>query len=425
MPQVLMIAYHYPPLVGSSGIQRTLRFSQDLPSFGWQPAVLSAHSRAYEKTSNDLLSDIPSGTAVTRAFALDARRHLSLFNRYPGWIARPDRWLSWLLGAIPAGLNIIQRQKPDVIWSTYPIPTAHLIGYWLSRLSGLPWVADFRDPMAHAGYPADPATWQSYLKVEQKVFAQASRMVFTTPGAAKLYKNRYPAQANRIQVIENGYDESSFAPLTTQPQTLNPGKLTLLHSGIVYPEWRNPQALFIALRQLIDGGQANANNLRIRFRAPEHTNFLTQLVASHGLDDVVQVMPPMGYQAALAEMCAADGLLVLQSDDCNDQIPAKVYEYIRAHRPVLGLCGTGSDTANVLQRAGVVHLAPLASSQLIQPIMHSFVNAMQADTSPINNATFVESFSRRSKAEELATLLDTVRQEPHAHSPIAHQDKTQ
>lgn len=419
MQKVLMIAYHYPPLAGSSGIQRTLRFSQDLPSLGWQPAVLSTHPRTYEKTSNDLLQDIPAGTDVTRAFALDARRHLSLFNRYPGWIARPDRWLSWLLGAVPTGLQMIRRHRPDVIWSTYPIPTAHLIGYWLSRLSGLPWVADFRDPMAHVGYPADPATWRSYLAVEQKVFAQASRMVFTTPGAARLYQNRYPGEASRIQVIENGFDESSFTPLASQPApgALNPGKVTLLHSGIVYPEWRNPQALFAALRQLIDTQSIDAAHIRLRFRAPEHSDFLATLNATYGLGDVVQILPPIGYQAALTEMCTADGLLALQSTDCNDQIPAKVYEYIRAGKPVLGLCGAGSDTEGVLQRAGMRHLAPLESTELVSLALSHFVTSVQNGTSPTCNAKFVESFSRSSKARELAQLLDQVRREHLTQHP--------
>ena len=423
MKKLLMVAYHYPPLAGSSGIQRTLRFNQDLPLLGWQPAVLSAHPRAYEKTSSDLLQDIPAGTDVARAFALDARRHLSLFNRYPGWIARPDRWLSWLLGAVPAGLQMIRRHRPDVIWSTYPIPTAHLIGYWLSRLSGLPWVADFRDPMAHVGYPADPATWRSYLAVEQKVFAQASRMVFTTPGAARLYQNRYPTQANRIQVIENGFDESSFAPQAGQPApsgapaALNPGKVTLLHSGIVYPEWRNPQALFAALRQLIDAQGIHAATVRLRFRAPEHSDFLAALTATFGLGHVVQILPPIGYQAALTEMCAADGLLVMQSADCNDQIPAKVYEYIRAGKPVLGLCGAGSDTEGVLLRAGIRHLAPLESTELVGLALNNFVTTMQNGTSPTCNTKFVESFSRFSKARELAKLLAEVRHEHLAHHP--------
>ena len=81
MKKVLMIAYHFPPLAGSSGIQRTLRF----------PLVLTADPRAYERTSDDLLDEVPSGLVVERAFALDTARQLSVRGRYLGWLARPDR----------------------------------------------------------------------------------------------------------------------------------------------------------------------------------------------------------------------------------------------------------------------------------------------------------------------------------------------
>ena len=151
----------------------------------------SAHARAFERVSEYLLNDIPAGVDVQRAFAHDASRHLSVFKRCPGWFDRPDRWLSWLFDALVTGFRMIRQHRPNIIWSTYPIATAHLIGCWLSRLSGIPWVADFRDPMAHVGYPSDKATWDSYLSVERKVFAQASRLVFTTPGSARLYAQRY------------------------------------------------------------------------------------------------------------------------------------------------------------------------------------------------------------------------------------------
>ncbi len=77
MKRVLMVCYHFPPLAGSSGIQRSLRFVQHLPESGWQPLVLSAHPRAYERTSDDLQDEVPAGTVVRRAFALDTARHLS------------------------------------------------------------------------------------------------------------------------------------------------------------------------------------------------------------------------------------------------------------------------------------------------------------------------------------------------------------
>src|SRR6185437_16439740 len=149
----LMVAYHFPPLAGSSGIQRTLRFVQQLPEFGWEPVVLTTTIRAYERTSTDLDTEVPGDIVVERAFALDARRQLSIAGRYPAWLARPDRWMTWRFAGVHAGMRLIRRLRPEAIWSTYPIATAHMIGASLARRSGLPWIADFRDPMAQEGYP--------------------------------------------------------------------------------------------------------------------------------------------------------------------------------------------------------------------------------------------------------------------------------
>jgi len=109
--RLLMIAFHFPPLAGSSGIQRTLRFARHLSRFGWQPLILTAHPRAYEHLSDDLVKDVSDDCVVERAFALDSARHLSMRGRYPAFAARPDRWISWWLGAIPKGLAMIRRYR--------------------------------------------------------------------------------------------------------------------------------------------------------------------------------------------------------------------------------------------------------------------------------------------------------------------------
>src|SRR3990170_1185865 len=147
MRNILMIAYHYPPYPSGSGIHRTLKFSQYLPEHDWKPVMLTPNPRAYFESRNDRIPEIPPTVSVTRAFALDAARHLSFRGSYFRFTALPDRWASWWLGAVPAGLRLIRAHRPDIIWSTYPIATAHLIGLTLHRLSGIPWVADFRDPM--------------------------------------------------------------------------------------------------------------------------------------------------------------------------------------------------------------------------------------------------------------------------------------
>lgn len=199
-----MVAFHCPPQVGSSGVQRTLRFVQHLPALGWQPLVLTASSLAYAMTDDNLLEAVPAGTVTRRAFALDTARHLQLAGRYWDALAQPDRWISWKWDAIR------REFKPDLIWPTYPIATAHVIGAELQRRTGLPWVADFRDPMAQDGYPMDPRTWQAYERIEVLAAQQARWCVFTTPGAARMYQQRYLWATQRMVVLENGYDEDSF-----------------------------------------------------------------------------------------------------------------------------------------------------------------------------------------------------------------------
>ncbi|MCU0257137.1 MAG: hypothetical protein MUF60_10355, partial [Vicinamibacterales bacterium] len=89
MKRVLCIAYHFPPVRVSSGIQRTLKFATHLREQGWEPMILTVHPRAYEVTSPDQLAEIPPGMVVSRAFALDAGRHLAVAGRYPQWLALP------------------------------------------------------------------------------------------------------------------------------------------------------------------------------------------------------------------------------------------------------------------------------------------------------------------------------------------------
>jgi glycosyltransferase involved in cell wall biosynthesis len=400
-----MVAYHFPPLAGSSGIQRTLRFVQHLPQFGWEAVVLSASPRAYERVSDDLVPEIPPGTVVRRAFALDTARHLAIGGRYPGALARPDRWQTWRLGAAREGRRMLRELRPDALWSTYPIATAHLIGADLQACSGLPWVADFRDPMAQEGYPADPATWRQFQRIEQTALRQARYAVFTTPGAARTYRQRYPQWADKVRTIENGYDEESFPPLAA-PRHREPGPRVLLHSGIVYPSERDPTALFDALARLRQDGLAHPGMLQLRFRAAVHDELIIALATQRGVADFIEVAPAIPYRAALAEMQQVDALLVLQAANCNDQIPAKLYEYLRAGRPIIALTDPAGDTASVLQAAGVDTIANLSEAAAIAELFRRVLPALQVDAAPVASPDSVRAASRRERAHDLANLLD-------------------
>ncbi len=422
MKRVLMVAYHFPPLAGSSGIQRTLRFVQHLPSFGWQPLVLTCHPRAYPRLSDDLQSTIPPDTIVRRAFAIDTAKHLSVGGRYLQALARPDRWISWKPAAVREGLKMIEQFNPDVIWSTYPIATAHLIGAELAKRTGLPWVADFRDPMAQEGYPADPKTWQHFQAIEGVAMQRAAINLFTTPGAARRYRDRYPEARNRIEILENGFDEDSFASIEHHPQARGPlhsGLITILHSGIVYPSERDPTRFFEALGQLKAVHSQRFDKLKIRFRASENEETLQRLTSIHALEDIIEICPPIGYQSALAEMKRADALLVLQGANCSEQVPAKVYEYLRAKRPILCLSSEGSDTEDVLRKAGVTAFAPLDSLDQIIKILPGFLASVRDNSASLPDPTRLSSASRKGRSMVLASLMNTICSTLGAASPAA------
>ena len=414
-PRVLMVAYHYPPCVGSSGIQRALTFSRYLPECGWDPIVLTAHPRAYEQSGKDQLKDIPAGVPVHRAFALDASRHLAVKGRYLGLTAIPDRWITWALGAIPAGVRLVRRHRPKAIWSTYPIATAHLIGYWLHRLTGLPWIADFRDSMTEEGYPSDPRQFRAFRKIERRAMERAAKVVFTTPGAVRMYQERYPeAPRDKFVVLPNGYDEAPFAEAERDLPPRPAGRpLTLVHSGILYPSERDPRPFFDALAELKRTGVVDAKSLRIVLRATGHDEVHAPEIKKRGIEDLVALEPQVPYREALREMLTADGLLLFQASNCNHQVPAKVYEYFRARRPVLSLTDAHGDTASVLRDAGIDTILPLDDAPAIARGLTAFLAQARDRTAPLVRAGEVERYSRRGRTGELAGLLGFVR--PAAH----------
>jgi hypothetical protein len=409
--RVLMVAFHFPPMNVSSGIQRTLRFAQYLPEFNWEPLILTAHPRAYSGVSPASLSEVPPHLKVRRAFALDAARHLSLRGTYPQWLALPDRWWSWWLGAVPAGLSLIRKLNPDVLWSTYPIATAHLIAYTLHRLTGIRWVADFRDPMVEPGYPPNPLEHRAFEWIECRTFKRCERAVFASPGALRLCMERYPDMVrSRLTIIENGYDESSFTEAEQAAVAARTGRrpLVLVHSGTIYPSERDPRPFFAALSELCGNGSIKRGELRVVLRATGADDYLRGLIAHYGIEGIVALEPTLPYRAALAEMIAADGLLVLQAANCNNQVPAKLYEYLRARRPILALTDPTGDTAAVLSRAGIDTVARLDSQEEISRLLVRFLELLRLQRAPVAGEATVLAASRRSRTIELARVLDAV-----------------
>lgn len=416
--RALLVAFHFPPIKASSGLERTLALTRHLPGYGWEPLVLTASPSAYPAVSDERMGQIPEQTIVRRSFALDATRHLAIGGRYPRWFVLPDRWQTWMLGAIPAGLAMIRRYRPQVIWSTYPIASAHWIGHALHRLSGVPWVADFRDPMAEqdsrtgALTPAWPALRRTMIAAERRAGQHASALTFCTQGALQICVDRYPdINATGWRVIPNGFDESAFAAAAQSPggPHARDESIVLLHSGTIYPSPdRDPSHFFRALRRVLDQRPTGARALKVVLRSSGVEFHYRELLNTLSLSEHVVFAPALPYETALQEMMNADGLIIFQGYTSNPAIPAKLYEYFRARRPILALADGDGETARLLRQESVGVVAPLENEDLITQALSEFLRDIEAGESSLMTPQRIARFERAQAVAQFAALFDEV-----------------
>lgn len=402
---MFLIAYHFPPVAVSSGVHRIVSLANALKQHDWEVTILSASERTYERTDNATLKDVEPGIRVIRALAFDTAKQLSIKGKYLQWMALPDNLQSWIIFAVIRGLVHIVKYRPNLIISTYPIASAHLIAIILNRLTGIPWIADFRDPMAQPGYPLDPVKWKVFDWIEKTAARRATQLVFATPGALEEYKTRYPEVDDwKWLLVTNGYNEKQYTGLVPKP--IKDGKLRVVHSGLIYIHERNPRQLFEAISRLKADAHISRDNFELILRASGHENTYSTWLKELDIEDIVKLMPPIPYREALQEMFDADGLLLLQGAGCNQQIPAKAYEYLRSQKPVLALTDETGDTARLLMENNVADIAPLDSVPSIYMTTLQFIEKMEKNTSSVEETSDISRYARENIS---ANWVDRIR----------------
>ena len=417
MGNVLIIAYHFPPQAGSSGLLRSLKYCRYLPQFGWRPAVLTPHPRAYEKIDEKSLNSIPKGVPVIRSFAMDTKKHMGIGGRYLRYMALPDRWVSWVFGGVPTGLRAVRERKIDVLYSTFPIMSAAVIGLWLQRFTGLPWVLDLRDPMGQDDCGNDRLVRGVWNKVERACMRRVSRVIFTAESTRRIYLERYPEflKPEMCVLISNGYDEADFRHLELSAIGPVPAgrRIRLVHSGLIYPVERDPRPMFSAVGRLKKMGRLSADRVQIVFRAPGSEDLYRRLLTERDIEDLITLEPHMPYRQALQECAEADGLLLFQAADCDMQIPAKAYEYLRIGKPILALTTHAGDTATLLREVGGATIVNIASEDEIYEGLSSFIDALRVGTHPVPDKEKIQRYTREGQAGQLARVLDDLKNAGH------------
>jgi hypothetical protein len=395
--KILLMAFEMPP-ARSAGVQRPYRFAEYLAEMGAEPYVLTACEDIYQRFDHELQISPLLQDRIFRSKASDASKIFSLFGRSPAFAALPDRYWPWYFSAVALGLQLIREHDIDLIWSTYPVLTSHLIGRSLSKKTGKLWVADFRDPLQCHYNPAYQHFNGLMRHIERKVVAQASAVVTTSQAAAGLYRSLYPAEPPaKFQVIENG-----FVPLDLPPAT-TPDKFTLLYSGALYGNGRDISGIFRAIAELQQQGLISADNFVLKFRGSGKPEQFAATLVQFGISALVEFLPAVPFMQAQAEMMQCSANLLIQDQIFNYQIPGKLYDYIQSGKPLLAICPPDSATAQACQ------LMPNAVQAWLQAELTEALRRLLTEPpKPGLNQAQALPFSRRQRTAELLALCEKV-----------------
>ncbi len=410
---LLVVAFHYPPDNSSTGVLRTLKFTRYLLEHGWRSHVLTVTPEHYRNQDEALLAEVPEAVTVTRVPFTDVRRRFSIAGRYPGFIAQPDPFWPWIPPALRAARELLARHPVRALFSTYPVPSAHLIGRALARRTGLPWIADFRDPWAGGG-----AGWQGHIDAffERRVVRTARLVLANTEAARRDFLARYPdLPQERFVTLPNGYDESDFADL--RPVVRDEQRFTIAYAGTVDPYNRDPRPVLRALGRLVRAGRIPKDPLRLLFLgvgSQAREPWLQKTLEEEGLMGVTEIVEArIPYAQALARLASSDLLLVLnqprtgEADFWRLMVPAKVYEFLRLGRPMLVLVGEGA-VVETLAALGVEGACDPADEAAIEARIEAVWAAWRRGERETQPPPGLAAYERRALSARLAQLLDAV-----------------
>ena len=441
MKRVLVVTYYWPPS-GGSGVQRWVKFAKYLPQEGWQPVIYTPENPEYTAIDHTLEAEIPhtveiirrpitepydlyrklmgkgastdmktltagaSGGAVTEISSgkKSFKQRLSLWIR--GNLFVPDPRVGWVKPSVRFLKKYLAEHPVDVIVTTGPPHSMHLIGQRLHKELGLPWIPDFRDPWSRMYYlkhlPMSARTWRRLRSMEQSVLDDCSTVLAVTP----LVQEEFQAQTKTpVAMITNGYDGGDFE------QAVEPdGFFNVVHTGLFAADG-NPLNLWKALgiKAWADADFKAALRLRLVGKVDRE---VYDAIAEAGLKDNVVDLGYRDHLTAVREQLAATMLVLpLRNDpEYRPILPGKLFEYLASRRPVLGIGQEDGAMARVLANTGAGVTAGWDNLEAMRDFIDKAWEQFKAGGVPPVEGDIAR-FSRRSLTRELAALLERVSNE--------------
>lgn len=415
-----MICYFFPPM-GDGGVFRSAKLARYLPASGWRPQVLCGRPEDYWVRDETLLAQLPENLPVRRvggatgqallrrlrgrgggAPAAGGRRSSGLFRRLRklgDFFLLPDSYRGWIGPALDAGRELLRPGDIELIYSSSPPDSAHLVARRLAAETGLPWVADFRDPWfnLHLKTPPTPLHRAWHRRQEASVLA-AAQVVAVTAG----WRRRYAERAARPPVlIRNGYDPADFAALPPESGG-GDGRIEILHAGKLSIT-RSARPFFAGLAALRDERPELARRLRVSLLGPRESDN-EAAAAEMGLADLVRFEPPVPHAESVRRQAGADLLLLIKHDDprYRDLIPGKFYEYVAAGAPILAMTPAG-EVEDLMAEHGLGWTCRPDSAAVKTALAEAVERLADGRR---ERATAPPEFQRPAQAEAMARLFD-------------------
>lgn len=420
--KALIITYYWPPS-GGSGVQRWLKFVKYLPEYGVTPVVYTADNPEYAVTDtslnedvspdlkvlrgsiwepNNLLSKIGSGQKNVSSGFLEPRP--SLANRLLRFIRAnvfiPDARMFWIRPSVRLLTEYLKTNEIDVIITTGPPHSVHLIGLALKKRFGLNWVADFRDPWTSIDYfhklPLTRRSIEKHQNLEKEVLRFADRVIVVSGQM----KEEFLPFNKEIRVIPNGYDDARVGE-----ETGLDSQFTLTYAGLMNAD-RNPTHLWKVLGQMVEEDPDLKRDLRIRFVGSTSGEVFSSL-EENGLAANSEHLGYLDHQDVSRYQRSAQVLLltVNRVPSARGIVTGKIFEYLQSGRPVLAVGPTDGDLAQIMSETRCGRICDFEDEEgmrdSVQDLYRRFKNgSLSVET------TGVERFHRRNLTGKLFEMLE-------------------
>lgn len=459
--RLLIVAAEFPPVKGI-GRLRPLKFCQHLNGMGWQTAVLSPAIGDIEPVDPETLREIPAETAVFRAsipkpkerlvglvkslvrprgtrtlssgqkapMPADATRaskparggiggllgHFDHFARLNLLI--PDDIVLWSGPAVRAGIEAVRVFKPDVILATAPHFTNLLVGARLSRTTGVPWVADYRDLWTGDVLRAWVPAWRQRLELvmERRILASVSAVITVSEPKSAVIRERLSSRDScPVVTLTNGYDLEEFEGV--QAVDGKAGIFRIIYAGRLFKNRRGYE-LIEAAGLLLQESPQYRSSLSIEYYggvAPEIARRMRALVEEFALHEVVHFFPDVSYQRSKALQKGADALLLIvdSGETSSGVIPGKLFEYVAARRPILCIAAPGA-TTEIIGKGRLGKVVAPGDVKGLKMALREMLDQPSSAFEPDEN--YLMTFERGRIVERLASLLDEVTCKPSRRS---------